>query len=210
MVQFLGRVTIRKSDYLPYVAFEIDGGSHCSLGRKEQDQLKTLIFARAKIPLVRLPVHEGQSEEARRKVLEESIAQLDSRLFAEPVRHALGRRVLIADKKGRKYFELLIRPFLSPEYLVLPNVALQSIFPTNVRLAEYIERDRHRRGLVDFCVFETKDFRPIMAFTFSEDPLRDRVVEFFGLPLFDLRSCLDGFDGESSVCSDNAVLKVQR
>ena len=61
---------------------------------------------------------------------------------------------------------------------------------------------------MDFWVFETKDFRPIMAFTFSEDPVRDGVVEFFRLALFDLRSCLDGFDGESSLCSADVVLRV--
>ena len=37
-------------------------------------------------------------------------------------------------------------------------------------------RDRHQRGLEDFGVFETKDFRPIIAFTSSEDPVRDRVL----------------------------------
>ena|SRR2546421_10262287 len=37
---------IRKSDYLPCVAFEIDGGSHFRLGRKEQDQLKTCFLQR--------------------------------------------------------------------------------------------------------------------------------------------------------------------
>ena len=79
-----------------------------------------------------------------------------------------------------------------------------------MRLAKYIERNRHRTGLVDSCVFETKDFRPILAFTSSEDSVRDRVIDFFGLPFFDLRSCLEGFDDGSSLCSDNAVLRIQQ
>jgi len=49
-----------------------------------------------------------------------------------------------------------------------------------------------------------------MAFTFSEESVSYRLAEFFGLPLLDLRSCLDGFDRESSLCSDNAVLRVQQ
>ncbi len=82
---------------------KLTGESHFRLGRKEQDEFKALVFTQAKIPLVRLRVHRGQSEWARRTVLEESIECLDSRLFAEPVNPAQGRKVLIADKKGREF-----------------------------------------------------------------------------------------------------------
>jgi hypothetical protein len=45
--------------------------------------------------------------------LEESIARLECRRFAEPLSDAQGRKVLIADKKGREYFELSTRAFFS-------------------------------------------------------------------------------------------------
>jgi hypothetical protein len=196
-----------KSDYLAYVAFEIDGPSHKRPDRIKQDELKDLLFAKAGIPLLRLEVDECQTESEKRNNLEESIAGLKRgwQCFAEPLTDIGGRRVLCSEK-GKEYFGLLKEAFPGDEYVVLPNVALQSIFPSWVRLGDYHERDRRRTGLVDFCVLGAKNFRPVVAFIFSEDELRQRVFEFFGLPLLDIRAAFEG--GLRS--SEDAVGSIQR
>ena len=196
-----------KSDYLTHVGFEIDGPSHKRPARIKQDELKDLLFAKAGIPLLRLEVDECQTEREKRNNLEESIVRLKRgwQGFAEPLRDIGGRRVLFSEKE-KEYFGLLKAAFPGDEYVVLPNVALQSIFPSWVRLKNYHERNRRRTGLVDFCVLGAKDFRPVVAFFFSEDELRQRVCDFFGLRLVDLRACLEG----ARLSSEDAIGRIQQ
>ncbi|HMG72791.1 MAG TPA: DUF2726 domain-containing protein [Pyrinomonadaceae bacterium] len=199
---------IRKSDYLAQVAFEIDGGSHSSIGRRKKDELKTLLFNRAGIPLVRLRVYRDQSDTSKWLNLEEEIERLSGgpQGVAELLIDTRGRKVICADNV-KEYFELLNRVFSPDEYVVLPNVALQSIFTSEVRMAEYSDRDCRQRGLVDFCVFGKEDLCPVIAFTVSEDWVRQRVFRFFGLPLLDLPFCLEG---GIAVSSQEAISRIQR
>jgi hypothetical protein len=148
-----------KSDYLAHVAFEIDGPSHKRPARIKQDELKDLLFAKAGIPLLRLEVDECQTESEKRTNLEESIARLYRgwQDFAEPLTDIGGRRVLCSEK-GREYFRVLKEAFPRDEYVVLPNVALQSIFPSWVRLADYHERNRRRRAWSISVFLERKIF----------------------------------------------------
>jgi hypothetical protein len=60
--------------------------------------------------------------------------------------------------------------------------------------------------LVDFCVLGAKNFRPVVAFIFSEDELRQRVFDFFGLPLLDIRAGVEG----GLLSSEDAVGSIQR
>lgn len=198
---------IRSSDYLPFVAFEIDGESHTQLGRKEQDELKNLFFRKAGIPLIRLRVYREQSETLKRKHLAEAIS-LVSRQYSscpEATKEIQGGRRSLCSDQARECLELLNRAFPSDEYVVFPNVALQSIFTNKIRLAEYRERDFRQRGLVDFCVFGAIDLRPKVAFSLSKDELRERVFSFFGLPLLDLNSCLGKEDGTLRPAEDLVV-----
>lgn len=192
---------IRTSDYLPFAAIEIDGESHTELGRKEQDELKGLLFAKAGIPLIRLRVYREQPETLKRKHLAEAVSRLNRQYtsFVDPAKEIQGRRKVLSSAQQTEYFELLNRAFPGDEYVVLPNVALQSIFANKTRLADYRERDFRQRGLVDFCVFGARDLRPKIAFSLSKDELRERVFDFFGLPLLDLNSCLA--KEEATLCS---------
>jgi hypothetical protein len=200
---------IRTSDYLPFVAFEIDGESHAELGRKEQDELKNLFFAKAGIPLIRLRVYREQSETLKRKHLAEAVSQLNRqyRGSVDPAKEIQGKRRVLYSDQEREYFELLSRTFSGEEYVVFPNVALQSIFTNKIRLTEYRERDVRQRGLVDFCVFGATDLRPKVAFSLSKDELRERVFNFFGLPLLDLHSCLGTRD---PIAPEDAVVRIQK
>ena len=66
---------IAKSDYMPLVAFEIDGSSHLTEAQKKKDPLKDLIFEEAGVPLLRLEISDQLDSEKRR-----SLARALSRL----------------------------------------------------------------------------------------------------------------------------------
>jgi hypothetical protein len=179
------------SDYLPFVAFEVDGESHNEPRQKEKDDFKNLLFEKAGIPLRRLPVKRQQSEEHRKNQLAEAIESLSGELerLLEAGNHLKNMRSILFGAHIRQYFDLLNRMFHGRGCAVLPNLALQSIFPSSQigLLTPYDARNLCRKGLVDFCVFGVPDFRPLVAFSVNEDELQSRVFNHFGLPLLHLR-----------------------
>lgn len=160
--------------------------------------------------MVRLRVYGDQSETSKWVNLEDGIERL-KKSAPQGVEESLidntqGRKVICADNI-RGYFELLNRVFSPDEYVVLPNVALQSIFTDKVELRYSEDKDCRQRGLVDFCVFGKEDLCPVIAFTVSTNWVRERVFQLFGLPLLDLPFCLEG---RVSVSSQEAVARIQR
>jgi len=202
---------IRTTDYLPFVAFEIDGESHDEIDRQENDQFKNLLFTKAGIPLERLRVYRDQFTALKQKHLSQAVSRLN-RQYVDlngTSQTIQGKRSILCGSEMRTFFELLKRAFPTDKYVVLPNVALQSIFTSKIRLTEYRERDFRQTGLVDFCVFGATDLYPKLAFSLSKDELSERVFDFFGLPLVDLQLCLETGDGTLSPPED-VVVRIQK
>lgn len=195
-------------DYLPLVAFEIDGESHDE-SRQENDQFKNLLFRKAGIPLERLRVYRDQSEALKQKHLSQAVSRLnfEYRDLNRTSQNIQGKRCILRGSEMRTFFDLLKRAFPADKYVVLPNVALQSIFTGKIRLREYRERDFRQTALVDFCVFEATDLLPKVAFSLNKDELGERVFNVFGLPLLDLYSCLG--TGDATVPED-PVVRIQK
>jgi|ERR1700730_4492721 len=183
---------IRTSDYLPFVAFEVDGKSHDEPRQKEKDKFKNLLFNKAGIPLRRLPVEtEQQTQAQRRAQLTRAIDSLSGEHDPPlgPQKPLENKRSVLFGTHIREYFDLLNRMFSGGGCAVFPNLALQSIFASKEikRLDPYPPRNLCKTGLVDFCVVGVPDFRPIVAFSVNEDELKSRVFNHFGLPLLHLR-----------------------
>jgi hypothetical protein len=182
---------IRRSDYLPFVAFEVDGESHDKPRQQERDRFKNLLFEKAGIPLRRLPVNKEQSETEKREQLEGAIDSLRSEpeRFLDAERYRQSRRSILFGTHIRKYFDLLNGMFYGGGCAVFPNLALQSIFPSKQtkQLTPHAPRNLCATGLVDFCVVGVPDFRPLVAFSVNEDELKSKVFNHFGLPLLHFR-----------------------
>lgn len=206
---------IRKSNYLAQIAVEIDGPSHANLERRKKDEFKTLLFDWAGIPLVRLKLYgdDAETEETSKWVsLEEGLDRfkVGPHEGAESPINIRGRKA-ICGEGFREYFELLNRVFSADEYVVLPNVALQSIFTDKYRFRYSADKDCRQRGLVDFCVFDANDLLPLIAFS-AGGGMGWRLFEIFGLPLVSLVECLQKVEFRGSVepSSQVAVARVQR
>lgn len=186
---------IGKSDYMPLVAFEIDGPSHLQEDQKRKDSLKDLIFEKAGVPLLRLAVSEDQFESEKRRSLARALSSLSRKHehTADASIDAVAKRSILFGTDIREYYDLLRRIFDGDDCLVFPNVALQSIFHYEHvrRLTEYNERNLCQTGLVDFCVVGAQDLRPRVAFSIGRNELRRKVFNSFGLPLLHLRSYED-------------------
>jgi hypothetical protein len=190
---------IRRSDYLPFVAFEVDGPSHAKPRQKERDKSKDLLLKKAGIPLRRLPVSiEQQTQEERKAQLEGAIDSLrgEPERSLEVERYRQNRRSILFGNYIREYFDLLNRMFYGDSCAVFPNLALHSIFPSHEtkQLTPHAPRNLCATGLVDFCVVGLPDFRPIVAFSINEDELKSKVFKHFGLPLVHFRKA----EGEPS------------
>jgi hypothetical protein len=206
---------IRKSNYLAQIAVEIDGPSHANLERRKKDEFKTLLFDWAGIPLVRLKLYgdDAETEETSKWVsLEEGLDRfkVGPHEGAESPINIRGRKA-ICGEGFREYFELLNRVFSADEYVVLPNVSLQSIFTDKYRFRYSADKDCRQRGLVDFCVFDANDLLPLIAFS-AGGGMGWRLFEIFGLPLVSLVECLQKVEFRGSVepSSQVAVARVQR
>lgn len=182
---------IRRSDYLPFVAFEVDGPSHDEPRQKERDKFKDLLLKKAGIPLRRLPVNIKQSETKRKDQLERAIDSLggEPERALEAERYRQNRRSILFGTHIREYFDLLNRMYIGDCCAVFPNLALQSIFPSKEtkQLTPHAPRNLCATGLVDFCVVGLPDFRPFIAFDVEENELKSRVFKHFGLPLVHFR-----------------------
>jgi len=206
---------IRKSNYLAQIAVEIDGPCHANVERRKRDEFKTLLFDRAGIPLVRLKLYgdDAETEEASKWVsLEAGIERFNVGPHGgvESPIDIRGRKAICAENL-REYFELLNRVFSADEYVVFPNVALQSIFTDKVQLKYSEDKDRRQRGLVDFCVFDANDLLPLIAFRVTGGGVW-RLCEVFGLPLVDLNLCLQKVEDRGSVdpSSPVGIARLQR
>lgn len=206
---------IRRSNYLGQIAIEIDGPSHATAERRKKDEFKTLLFDRAGIPLVRLKFYGDQSETSETSKwvnLEEGIERFSggSHGVAESPESICGRKAICGEDL-REYFELVNKVFSPDEYVVLPNVALQSIFSYKVELRYSQDKDCRQRGLVDFCVFGANDLFPLIAFCAGRGE-GWRLCEIFGLPLVSLIECLQKVEERGGVeaSSEVAVARVQR
>lgn len=178
---------IAKSDYMPLVAFEIDGPSHLTEAQRKKDALKDLIFEKAGIPLLRLEVSDQLESEKRRSLARalSSLSRKHEHTADAPI-NAVAKRSILFGTDIREYFDLLCRIFDEDDCLVFPNVALQSIFHHEHvrRLTEYHERNLCQTGLVDFCIVGAQDLRPRVAFSIGRNELRSKIFNSFGLPLF--------------------------
>jgi hypothetical protein len=181
---------IQKSNYLPLVAFELDGRSHDEGGQAKRDHLKDLIFNKAGIVFRRLSVR-GKTEEQKRAQFKEAIssAKRESARSIEGAGNLQGKRSILDGDSIREHFDKLNHMFARDEYAVFPNVALRSIFAqSQIATLPTPEKRLCNTGLVDFCVAGVESLRPKVAFSLSPDELKSKVFNSFGLPLLHLRS----------------------
>src|SRR6266403_947662 len=173
---------IQKSDYVPLLVIEIDGESHSKPLQRMRDALKNSLLELVGLPLVRLRIQIGQTEQDKQTQLSTALSQ-----FKRQADRLIKRDIFLSAEIAQ-YFELLSRIFNQDDVLILPNVALISIFPEDhvKRFTFHAERNLCRTGLIDFAVVGKEDFRPIVAFSMAKDDLRQRLFAAFRLPLLQL------------------------
>lgn len=175
---------VHQSDCFPLLVIEIDGESHNTPLQRIRDALKDALLKAVGLPLIRLRVHKGQPEQEKQTELSTALSQFKSQSDRRYTRD------IFLSSEIRQYFELLSQMFNEDDVLILPNVALISIFSADQvkRFSLHAERNICRTGLVDLVVFGTEDLRPIVAFSLARDELKERMFASFGLPLLHLRS----------------------
>jgi Protein of unknown function (DUF2726) len=181
---------IKKSDYLPLIAFELDNRSHDEGSQAKRDELKDLIFKKAGIVFRRLSVR-GKTEEQKKDQFKEatSSAKKECTRSIEGTEDLQGKRSILDGDGIRETFDKLNDMFAGDEYAVFPNVALRSIFAQDqIASLPTPEKRLCNTSLVDFCIVGVESLRPIVAFSLRADKLQSKVFNSFGLPLLHLRN----------------------
>jgi very-short-patch-repair endonuclease len=174
---------IQKTDYVPLLVVEIDGESHKTPLQRLRDGLKDSLLNLVGLPLIRLPVETDQTEQDKQTQLSTALAPFKQR----PSRKST--RDVFLNSEIARHYRLLSQLFSDDDVLMLPNVALTSIFRDDHvrRLSLHAERNLCRTGLVDFLFVGTEDLRPIVALSLGRDELKQQMFAAFRLPLLHLR-----------------------
>lgn len=176
-------------DYFPIAAFEIDGETHLRKAQVKKDEFKNSLFEKANLPLKRLKVRRDQSENEKRQQLFRSVEEVKGMLQLPKAGTRSNphlRNILNGDMKD--YYERLSAVFKGSEYIIFPQMAMQSIFDdTSIKsLSEYAQKKICRTSLVDFCIISTPEFKPVVAFGIGSDDLKRNIFDQFGVPLLNL------------------------
>jgi len=166
--------------------------------RVKRDDLKDHIFNLAGLPLRRIATcplpprqnrlpfrkSDGNQSDSDKGQLTEAIRQLNDEYERNQRMQNLPKtKSLLLGIKD--YDDLLNEMLPSDQYIVFPNMALQSIFGAEAKseLGTGPEGRSLMTSLLDFCLASASDVRPLIAFNINRDEIKERVLEHFGLPL---------------------------
>jgi len=128
--------------------------------------------------------NDSDSDEEDKSQLTEAIRQLNDEYERnQRARNSPKTKNLLFGIKN--YYDLLNEMLPTNEYIVFPNMALQSIFGAEAKseLGTGSEGRSVRTSLLDFCLASASDVRPVIAFSINGDDIKEKVLKHFGLPL---------------------------
>lgn len=170
--------------------------------REQRDDLKDHIFNLAGLPLRRIATcdklsprqnrlpfrkrdgNDSDSDKEDKEQLTEAIRQLNDEYERNHrARNSPKTKNLLFGIKD--YYDLLNKMLPPDQYIVFPNMALQSILGAEAKTQfdGRLEKQSVMTSLVDFCLASASDVRPLIAFNINRDEIKEKVLQHFGLPL---------------------------